>query len=145
MVSPPFRHTHQGRNGKLILWLALVWGGVVLATALFDLTPWIAGLVLVFTLPGLWEVITNPTSTLELDQSTLSWSGPRETASILLAGLKEVRLDTRLDFSVRVTLIRRDDTKFRLPPDTLPHHTVLERELTARGITVTRHHFALMS
>ena len=140
----PFVHTHQGRNKRLIITLALVTASIIAAWLLLDLSPWIAGVMLLFLLPGAWEVATNPKSTLEIDATTLSWSGPNGTHSLLLAALKEVRFDTKLDFSVRVTLIQNDDRKIRIPPDTLPHHKTLEEALTQRGVPCPRRHFHLL-
>ena len=62
----------------------------------------------------------------------------------MLATIDHVLFETRLDFSVRVTIVRPDGKKLRIPPDTLPHHKDLEAELDARGVTTKRRHFTLI-
>ncbi len=56
-----------------------------------------------------------------------------------------VLLDTRLDFSVRASVVLADGgRKIRLPYESTPPHKALEAALLARGIAVQRHHFSLI-
>ncbi|MEP5153955.1 MAG: hypothetical protein ABJQ89_13130, partial [Planktotalea sp.] len=59
--------------------------------------------------------------------------------------LKSVRLDTRLDLSLRMTLIPHQGGKVRLPYECIPKAAEIEAALTAQDIPYERHHFTLMS
>lgn len=143
-MTDVFLHTHSGRNRRTLLVLALVYGAILTAVLMIDLSPWIAGVMVLFTLPALWEVATNPQSRLEIDQGTLAFSGPNGSQSLMLNTIDHVLFETRLDFSVRVTIVRPDGKKLRLPPDALPNHMILEKALNARGVTTKRRHFSLL-
>jgi len=55
-----------------------------------------------------------------------------------------MRFDTRLDFSVRITVVTADGTRLRLPYDALPPHKGFEAACQAHGLRTERHHFALL-
>ncbi|MEO9631931.1 MAG: hypothetical protein ABJG14_16000 [Sulfitobacter sp.] len=102
------------------------------------------GLLGLFTLPALWEIFTNPVSGLTLDDDTLTWITGKRDAKIALVQIDRVRLDTRLDMSVRATVILKTGRKIKLPFEATPPHRALETALQTRGITTERHHFTLI-
>lgn len=61
-----------------------------------------------------------------------------------LSAIKTVRLDTRLDLSIKATLILHTGAKMRLPLDAVPPSAAFEEALKQRGILVERHHFRLV-
>lgn len=139
-----FRHEFSGRSPRSI---AVLGGAVLLilvAWALFDLAPWITVLLFLFTLPIAVEVARNPRSRLVLSDTSLKWMGPGMRARLPLGEIEKVRFDTRLDFSVRVTVQMITGRKLRFPPDALPDHKVLEHQLQSRGVKTERHHFSLI-
>ena len=89
-MTDVFLHTHSGRNRRTLLVLALVYGAILTAVLMIDLSPWIAGVMVLFTLPALWEVATNPQSRLEMDQGTLAFSGPNGSQSLMLNTIDHV-------------------------------------------------------
>lgn len=140
----PYRFENRGRSRRAALVLVLIWGALLAGLMIIDLSPWIAGLVFAFTLPAAWEFIADPRATLCLTQTELSWSSARLSDSVKLAALLRVRFDTRLDLSVRITLLLKDGRKVRLPHACTPPHHRFEKELKARGLTTERHHFSLI-
>ncbi len=142
-MSPPYKYQRQGRSTGAVLLLVAIWAILICAWVLLNAAPLIIGIGTVCTLPALLDVIRNPSSGLCLAQDNLSWhSGPR-TADIPLSEISGVRLDTRLDFSVRATVILKNGRKVRIPFEATPPHQDFERALNAQNIKTERHHFSL--
>lgn len=142
-MADTFRFQRQGRSRGTLAIVLLIWAALVAAWVWLDAAwPILAALAL-FTLPALWDVIKNPAAGLTLARTTLDWYSGRHTAQIALAEVATVRLDTRLDFSVRATVILRSGRKIRLPFEATPPHAAFEAALTHHGIRTERHHFSL--
>lgn len=124
--------------------LAAVWGALIVGWLWLAVVWWILLALVLFTLPALWDMIVNRQSSLTLDDAGLAWQSPMGQHRIAYADIDRMRFDTRLDFSVRVTVVRQDGRKLRLPYDCLPPHKMFEDALRAQGVTVERHHFSLL-
>ena len=114
----------------LMWWIEMAW--------------WIAAIVFVFTLPAVYDLISARLAQLTIDDTLVSWSAGRASGEVELAQIKTVRMDTRLDLSVRVTLLLHSGQKVRIPFEATPPHRLFEEELTARGLSVVRHHFGFI-
>ncbi|WP_298678224.1 hypothetical protein [uncultured Lentibacter sp.] len=139
-----FVHVTQGRSRAALLTLGAVYGLLAALVWGIALSPVIVGVVALFTLPALWEYWKNPESRFEMDQQNLRWSTPRLQDEMPLGLILRARFDTRLDLSVRVTFLLKDNRKIRLPHACTPPHLALEQALRARAIPVERHHFSLI-
>jgi hypothetical protein len=142
-LAPPFRFRRQARNLSTAVTLGVIWLALVLAWLFWDAAWWIIGFLEVFTLPALVDLIRNPASGLDLDSDTLSWFSGRRQASIPRREIDHLRLDTRLDFSVRASVVLETGRRIRLPFESTPPHQAFENALTAQGIKVRRTHFQL--
>lgn len=141
-VDPaPFRYENRGRSRRAGLVLALTYAVLIVLTIVIDMAPWIAAALAIFTLPALYEFVTDPRSGLVLDDHGLHWKSATQADSLPLAMLRSVRFDTRLDLSSRTTLLLHDGRKIRLPHAATPPSQAFEHALSARGITTERHHF----
>ncbi|KAA0909853.1 hypothetical protein FLO80_19545 [Aquicoccus porphyridii] len=143
-LPPGFTHESHGRSRAALITLALTYATLIALVMLIDMAWWIALGFALFTLPALWEFITNPRATLTLDDRGLGWQTRTTGDSLPLALIDKVRFDTRLDLSVRITLILRDGRKIRLPHAATPPHRPFEDLLKAHGIRTERHHFSLI-
>lgn len=143
MAVEPLLHRRQGRSRAALLTVGTVWAALVAAIWLFEASPWLMGVLAFFTLPAVWELVSNPAAGLKLDDHRIMWFSGRREAEMMLSELSRVRMETRLDFSVRVTLIPKAGPKIRLPYECTPPHQLLEDALAARGIKTERHHFTL--
>ncbi|UYV36108.1 hypothetical protein N4R57_13840 [Rhodobacteraceae bacterium D3-12] len=141
---PPYRFENRGRSRRAMITLALIWSALAALTALIDLSLWIGGAVLLLSLPAAWEVLRDPRSSLTLDTDTLAWTSARFSDSLPLRQIRSVRFDTRLDLSVKMTLLLTDGRKIRLPHACAPPHRSFEAALKTRGIATERHHFTLI-
>ncbi|WP_298842253.1 hypothetical protein [uncultured Roseobacter sp.] len=144
VAAEPFRFERQGRNRTGLAVVAAIWIALIAATVVLDAAPWLMAVLALFTLPAAWEIVRNPLATLTLDGRGMRWQSGRRSADVALAELERVRLDTRLDFSVRVTLILTNGARVRLPYECTPPHKSFEETLNQRGIATERHHFSLI-
>lgn len=137
-------YQRQGRSPVaaavvILIWLALVWAYVAL-----EASPLVLAVLALFTLPAAIDFARNPESGLRLDDDTLHWhTGPR-TGAVAFSEIDHIRMDTRLDFSVRVTVVLNSGRKIRLPFESTPPHQTLEEALKERDIKTMRFHFQLM-
>ncbi len=143
-MNPDLVHQSQGRTLRAGLTVAAVWFALVTLWLGLEAAPWLVAFLGLFTLPALWDLITDPSSGLTLSDTNLTWFSGKRHGTIQLDEIDQVRLDTRLDFSVRVTVVLNTGTKIRLPFETTPPHQELEDALDARGVPTRRTHFQLM-
>lgn len=134
----------RGRNGVTLIAVAATWAVLVGLIVLVDASPWLMGALALFTLPACLDWIANPRVGIDLDGRTLRWFAGRASGTVPTAGIDRIRLDTRLDLSVRTTVVMDSGQRIRLPAAVAPPHRVLEREVAARGIAIERHHFSVL-
>ena len=103
----------------------------------------ILAIVALFTLPALWDLATNPIASLSLSPQALVWQRGKDKVTIPLDTIDHIRLDTRLDLSVRATVVLRSGQRLRIPPDTMPPYRPFDHALHAAGVPTQRHHFSL--
>lgn len=142
-VIAPVAKDHYGRNKRSIIVLVAVWGVLGALVLAIDFSPRIAGFMALFSLPILWEILANPKTMLRLNADSLEWGSAANPKSLKLDQIERVRFDTRLDMSVRVTVITAEGRKTRLPPQVVPPHRSFEQALIARGVKTERRHFSL--
>ncbi len=134
----------QGRQPRTAIVLGLVWLALVFLYLRFDAAPWVLGIVVLFSLPAAWDLIANPRASMHLGKESVSWRAGRRDAEVPLSKVEHVRLDTRLDFSVRATFVLVTGRRLRVPFEATPPHETLEAALKARDVRVERHHFSLL-
>lgn len=133
----------SARNRSTLITLAVIWLVLLAALLMLEAAWWIIAFLGAFTLPALWDLVRDTQSGLELSAYTLSWFTGRRSAEIALEDIDHMRLDTRLDFSVRATAVLKTGRKIRLPFECTPPHQAFEDALTAQGLKVRRTHFQL--
>jgi len=139
-----FSYQRNGRSPTTLAIVVSIWAVLIAAILLIDAAPWLMGAVGLFTLPAVWDLYKNPASGLRFTPGALTWfTGTRE-AEVGWQEIEKVRLDTRLDFSVRASVVLHSGRKIRLPYESTPPHDLLEAALNARGIRTERHHFSLI-
>lgn len=143
-MSGDFTFERKSRNWPTLITVVCIWIALLLGWTLLDAAWWLVGLIAVFTLPAVYDLWANPVATLRLTDHTLRWSLPRSEAEIALHEIDHVRLDTRLDFSVKATIVLSTGRKLRLPFPATPPHQAFEDALNARNVATRRHHFSLM-
>ncbi len=139
-----YTYTRNGRRPATLITVVVIWILLALAVVVLDASIWIVWLGALATLPALYDLVMARVSSLRLSGSDLSWQSGRHADSIPLADIQSVRLDTRLDLSIKATLTLRSGAKQRLPLDVVPPAQAFDDALSARGIKVERHHFSLV-
>jgi len=142
---PPYEHRAFGRNRKTLFILLAIYAALIIAVVQFNAAWWIIAIAALCTLPALWDLYSNRAAGITLTDTHLTWHAGARSEQIAYADIDKIRLDTRLDLSVRVTILRTQGGKRRLPHEATPDHKTLETELNARGLKTERHHFSLMS
>lgn len=140
----PFTFARAGRSMAAMVVVGVVWAVLVAAWLWLDAAWWIVLGLGVFTLPALYDLALNPMAGLTLDDTELRWQSGARHVTLDLSEIDHMRLDTRLDFSVRATAMLRSGQKVRLPFEATPPHAAFETALEARGLRVKRYHFQLL-
>ena len=143
-MTLPYTYTSQGRSAATALIVAAVLAALAWAFIRLEAAPLIITVLAAFTLPALYDLLANPHSTLSLDATTLRWTSGRQEAEIALSEIDHLRFDTRLDMSVRLSVVRPSGVKIRIPYPATPPHAEFEALATQAGISTRRHHFSLM-
>ena len=94
-------------------------------------------------IPGLFDLVKNPGSGLDVTAEQIVWFTGGERTDLPLSRIAQLRLDTRLDLSIRATLILTPGNRLRLPQPVVPPVAELIHALDQRGIAHERHHFSL--
>lgn len=139
-----YRYHAAARSPRTLIALGAWWAGLIGCYLFLDASMWILMPLALVTLPALYEIGKGAVATLEIDNSEFRWTSGSRGVRLPRAEVARVRLDTRLDFSLRMSLVLHNGKKVRLPYECVPPRKSLEAELTARQIEIERHHFSLM-
>lgn len=142
-MAEPLEVIRPARAPLPLAVIAVFWTIGLAAIALIDAAPVIIGIMLLFTLPAIWDALRGRVSRLTLTDTRLSWSNGRAEGDIPLERIDAIRLHTGLDFSQRARITLKTGEKTRIPPDCLPSGRRLDTALAARGIAHSRSLFAL--
>lgn len=144
-APPPWRYEASARGPRAVLMLVLWWGILIIGLLAIDLNPWIAGVLGALSIPALIELARGTTAWLEVTPGGIGWGSGRRTGFVARNEIDRVRLDTRLDFSLRMTIISVGMARVRLPYECVPRAKTLTKVLDAQGYKHEHHHFALLS
>lgn len=139
-----YAHAMSGRNPRSIAVLVLLYSSLLMALNFLEAAPWLMAIVVLITLPAVFDIAVNRRAGLSLDAAGLAWFSGAAADEVAVSQIAKVRFDTRLDLSVRVTVHLLDGRKIRLPYDSLPPHRDFEKALQDQGIATERHHFNLL-
>jgi hypothetical protein len=140
----PYSYETTGRNRKTLIALVMVWAALIAALLLLDASVWLMGLIGLCTAPALYDLIAGRRSGVALDAERITWFAGGRTGEVAWDKISHMRLDTRLDFSVRASAVLPSGRKIRLPLESTPDADTFEKVLSDRGIKVQRHHFSLV-
>lgn len=141
----PYRFIRKARTPRTIA-IVVIWWSILLGLYLaLNASPIIVLILACASLPALFDIGAGSTAELCITEAEVTWRSGRRGAKLPRAQLKSVRLDTRLDFSLRMTLLTYQGGKVRLPYECVPPKDALEHALNERDIPFEQHHFALMS
>lgn len=143
-MPEPFRFTRTGRTRRTALALVAVWAAMGAAVLVLDAALWVMAVPALFTLPAVWDLVSDRRAGLALDEDRIRWHAGRAEGEVVFGQIDRVRFDTRLDLSVKVTLVLRSGRRIRLPQESVPPWRTLEAALEARGLRTERHHFAVL-
>ena len=141
-LADEFRYQRPARRpagyGMVGVGLALL----VAFIFVIDAHPLLIAVTALAIAPALYDLIRGTTATLSLDDTRIAWTTGSRRGEVPLSQIDTARLATTLDFSQRATLILKDGTKLRLPPESLPPGRILDIECEKRGIAHRRSLFS---
>ena len=142
--TPEFTYRAIGRNWTTLIVTLSVW--VVLAFLLLrvEMAPWLAMIVFLFTLPAVYDLISARASGIIVNRNQIAWYAGKRDNSAAASLIDHIKLDTRLDLSVRCTLVLSSGQKIKVPFEACPNHRALETQLHAHGYTTRRQHFGFV-
>ncbi|MGH1577619.1 hypothetical protein [Planktotalea sp.] len=140
-----YRFSRSSRTPRALIIVALWWVVIALLGLVLNAAPIIIAVLALASLPALYDIGAGATSELNITDKDISWRSGRRSGTLARGQLKSVRLDTRLDLSLRMTLITHQGGKIRLPYECVPKANEIEAALKTAGITFERHHFTLLS
>jgi hypothetical protein len=143
-VNGTLVHHARGRSLRTGVTVAGIWLVLIALWLGLAAHPVVIGFLALFTLPACWDLVTDPPSGLTLTADRLEWHSGKRHADVPLSEIDHVQMNTRLDFSVRVTLVLHTGAKIRLPFEATPPDQALENTLAQQGIKTRRTHFQLM-
>lgn len=138
-----FHHENPGRQTRNILILAAVWAALAFVWLGLNATLWIVLPIFLTTLPAIHDLVVNRSAGMEItDQDVRWWSGSRQ-GHCALSDIEKVRLDTRFDLSLRVSLCHPNGKRTRLPYESVPKIDIAQDAFAAAGLATERHPFSL--
>ncbi len=143
-ASDTLRFARPARTRRNLVIVGAVLAGLVLARVVLDAAWPFVVLGGLLVLPALWDITTGRVAELILHPDRLAWRTAGQTGEVPYADIEKVSLDTRLDLSVRLTLILRGGARIKLPPECTPPKADAAAALEARGLTVDQSAFALL-
>lgn len=145
MDANEYTFTRSSRTLRAITMVALWWAVIVVLYFVLSAAPIIIAVLALASLPALYDIGAGATSELSITDKNIAWRSGRRGGTLPRGQLKSVRLDTRLDFSLRLTLLTHQGSKIRLPYECIPKANEIEAALKNQGIAFQRHHFTLLS
>lgn len=143
-MSASYTFQRHGRTRGTLIVLALVYAALFAAWLLLSVAGWIIVALIVFTLPAIWDLWSNPRSEIEITGAAISWSHGKISATIQKSEIQRIRVDLRLDRSIKLTLILKTGRKIRVTQPAIPPLQQLEDALTRFDYSYVKNPFSLL-
>lgn len=143
-MSRSFSFTRAGRTQATGIVLAVVYVALVAALIFLSVTFWIIAGLFLFTVPAIWDLVKNPKSGMEITDAAISWEHGKNSATIQKPEIERIRVDLRLDRSVKLTLIMKTGRKIRVTQPSIPPLAQLEQALQDHGYAYQKNPFSLL-
>jgi len=139
-----FTYRAIGRNWTTLIVTLSVWVVLAFLSLRVEMAPWLAMIVFLFTLPAVYDLISARASGIKVNGDQIAWYAGKRNNSVAANLIDHIKLDTRLDLSVRCTLVLSSGLKVKVPLEACPKHRALEAQLHAHGYTTRRQHFGFV-
>jgi aminopeptidase N len=136
----------RAARGPRAVGFVVLWWLIIFALYAFLNGSWVILAILALcSVPALLDIYRGTSTALQITAKNIQWRSGKRAGSLARGQLRSVRLDTRLDLSLRMTLLTYQGEKLRLPYECIPKASDIEAVLKAQDIPYERHHFTLMS
>ena len=143
-MTDPFSYERRGRSIVTAILLAVIYAILAIGMIFLSLSQWLVGIVFVFSLPALWDLISDVRSGMSITAQDVSWYHGKNSTTIPLADIKQFRIDLRMDRSVKLTIELENGRKIRVAQPATPPLAELETTLPKAGIPFRKNPFSLL-
>lgn len=139
-----YTYQTRPRTRKAIALLCMYYLGLTLLKLWFAVADGIMAVALLVSLPAVYDLARNAMAIFKLDGQNITWMSGRQDAKIALNLVDRIRFDTRLDLSIKMTVILTSGRKIRVPVASTPPIEAIEKVLDSVNVKHERHHFTLL-
>ena len=143
-MTEAYTYERRGRTITTAIVLALIYLILALGMVLLNLSQWIVAIAFVFTLPAFYDLISDVRSGMAISDQEISWFHSKTSAAIPTADIKRLRIDLRMDRSVKLTIELENGRKVRVAQPATPPLKELEAVLPKAGIEFRKNPFSLL-
>ncbi len=144
MNKPALTYERQGRSQTTAFILAAMYAVLAWLWYALSISPVVLGLLILATLPAIFDLIKNPTSEFFLDGENLSWRHGRRNVSIPRHEIERLHIHLRMDRSIKLIVQMKNDRKIRVMQPAIPPLAVLEGGLEEQEMPFQKHPFSLL-
>ena len=143
-MSAAYTFERQGRSRATVLGLVLFLGLLVAAWIILNAAFVVVVGLSLFSIPAILDLIRNPKSGMRLDEANLHWYHGRISNTLPRAEIERIRIDLRMDRSLKMTAELKNGKKIRVIQPAIPPLSELEKGLEAQGMPYQKHPFSFM-
>lgn len=143
-MTAAFTFKRQGRTQATVIVLGCVYLALIAAFLLLNVTTWIVLALFLCTLPAIWDLVQNPISGIEITDAAISWFHGKNSATIQKPEIERIKVDLRLDRSVKLTIQLKTGRKIRVTQPSIPPLPQLETALDQFGYAYQKNPFSLL-
>lgn len=136
-MSETFEYHLPGRRPSVWLGLAFT-AGLLFIAALNDAPWWIWTIWGAVAAALVWMLIANPVSTLHLTDQELRWREGKRIGHVPLSEIAQIKITEWSDGGPDCAVTLTSGARIDIPSTCLPTGAQLERQLSDRGLPVTR-------
>ena len=143
-MEPAFAFRREGRSSGTAFLLAAIYAVLAWLWYALAISPVVLGVLVLVTLPAIYDLIANPQSSFLLDHETLHWRHGRREVSLPRGEIRQMHINLRLDRSVKLIVEMESGRKIRVMQPAIPPLDLLENGLSAQGMPFQKHPFSLL-
>ena len=143
-MEPAFAFRREGRSSGTAFLLAAIYAVLAWLWYALAISPVVLGILVLVTLPAIYDLIANPQSSFLLDHETLQWRHGRREVSLPRGEIRQLHINLRLDRSVKLIVELESGRKIRVMQPVIPPLDLLENGLSAQGMPFQKHPFSLL-
>ena len=144
MIKNPLTFERLGRSSATAFILAAVYAVLAWLWYALSISPVLMGLLVLVTLPAIFDLIANPKSEFSLDEQNLAWRHGRRNVSIPRHEIERMHIHLRMDRSIKLIVEMKNGRKIRVMQPAIPPLSILEGGFEEQEMPFQKHPFSLL-